>query len=180
MDILHNVCAVHLEMLSTQAGYHWVHQGDTLSTPDVFSTLGDTMMSEGGYQDECGGYHEYAGWFQYLCSVHRVFHTNSIVFPMTFPHIYHSIPRCTEHPLVYSWYPPPLGVERGKYGFGISLITKFFSKISLSLNFFETLSLSLKKEVDKRIFEPQSETLHRNVAHSTHFIFSTQRVQCYT
>ena len=75
---------------------------------------------------------------------------------------------------------PKYYFEGGKYGFGISLITKFFSKISLSLNFFETLSLSLKKEVDKRIFEPQSETLHRNVAHSTHFIFSTQRVQCYT
>ena len=70
--------------------------------------------------------------------------------------------------------------EGGKYGFGILLITKFFSKISLSLNFFETLSLSLKKEVDKRIFEPRRETLHRNVTHSTHFIFSTQRVQCYT
>ena len=29
------------------------------------------------------------------CSVHWGFHTNSIVFPMTFPHIYHDIPRCT-------------------------------------------------------------------------------------
>ena len=31
------------------------------------------------------------------CSVHWGFHTNSIVFPITFPHIYHDIPQCTEH-----------------------------------------------------------------------------------
>ena len=37
------------------------------------------------------------------CSVHWSFHINSIVFPMTFPHIYH------EPPLpVYSWYPSVL------------------------------------------------------------------------
>ena len=55
----------------------------------------------GGYHDECGGYLEHTGG----CLVHWGFHTNSIVFPMTFPHIYHDtprythdIPRCTEHP----------------------------------------------------------------------------------
>ena len=47
-----------------------------------------------------GGYHEYTGG----CSVHWGFHTNSIVFPMTSPHIMISpsvlmiSPRCTEHP----------------------------------------------------------------------------------
>ena len=51
----------------------------------VFSTMGDTMMS-------MEGYHEYTRG----CSGHWSFHTNSIVFPMTFLHIYHDIP------LVYS------------------------------------------------------------------------------
>ena len=48
----------------------------------------------GGYHDECGGYHEHTGG----CSAHWGFHTKSIVFPLTFPHIYHDIPQCTEHP----------------------------------------------------------------------------------
>ena len=94
---LYNVCAV-----------HW---GDIMSTAGVFSTLGGTMTS-------VGGYHEYSGG----CSVHCGFHTNSIVFPMTFPtfimispgvlmispqcthdipHCTHDILRCTEHPPLY-------------------------------------------------------------------------------
>ena len=44
-----------------------------------------------------GEYHEYARG----CSVHWGFHTNSIVFPMTFPHIYHDIPPCTENLPLY-------------------------------------------------------------------------------
>ena len=65
---------------------------------------GDTMSTLEGYHDECGGYHEYTRG----CSVHWGFHTNSVVFPMTFPHVYHDIPQCThisqctEHPPVYS------------------------------------------------------------------------------
>ena len=75
---------------------------------DIMRIPGDTMMSveryheysrgiqytrgyheySGGYHDECGGYHEYTRG----CSVHWGFHTNSIVFPMTFSHIYHDIP----------------------------------------------------------------------------------------
>ena len=43
------------------------------------STLGDTMTS-------VGEYHEYIGG----CSVHWGFHT--IVFPITFLHIYYDIP----------------------------------------------------------------------------------------
>ena len=67
------------------------------------STLTDTMMS-------VGGYHEYTRG----CSVHWGIHTNSIVFPMTSPHISdilqcthdiphctHDIPWCTEHPPLY-------------------------------------------------------------------------------
>ena len=129
MSTLHNVCAVHRgcavhwKMLITLGEYHWVHRGcsvhwgDIMSTLGVFSTVGDTMSTPGGaqytggYHDECRGYHEYSE----ECSVHWGFHTNSIVFPMTFPNIYHDIPQCThdiphnthdipwctEHPLLY-------------------------------------------------------------------------------
>ena len=68
-----------------------------MSTPGVSSTVGDTMMS-------VGGYHEYTGG----CSVHWDFHTNSVVFPMTVPTFImislqctHDIPQCTEHPPLY-------------------------------------------------------------------------------
>ena len=59
----------------------------------MFSKLGDIIeyaggvQYTGGYHDECGGYNEYTGG----CSVHWGFHTNSVVFPMTFPQIYHDI-----------------------------------------------------------------------------------------
>ena len=96
-----------------------VHWGISLSTPGVFSTLGDIMSTpevsstmggyyedSGGYHDECGGYHEYT--LRY--SAHWGFHTDSIVFPMTFPTFIMislivlmispsvlNIPRCTAH-----------------------------------------------------------------------------------
>ena len=60
-----------------------------MSVGDIMSTLG-VVQYTGGYHDECGGYHEYTG----VCSVHQGFNTNLIVFPMTFLHIYHDIPRC--------------------------------------------------------------------------------------
>ena len=66
------------------------------------------MMSVGRYHEYSGGveytegYHKYTGGYQMSgrgnheytreCSVHWSFHTNSIVFPMTFLHIYHDIP----------------------------------------------------------------------------------------
>ena len=82
-----------------------------------YSTLGDIMSTArgvqytGGYHEECGGYHEYTGG----CSVHWVSHTNSIVFPMTYPTFImisslctHDIPsvlmispRCSEHSPLY-------------------------------------------------------------------------------
>ena len=70
---------------SVQRGDTMMSVGDIMSTAGVFSTLG-------GYHDECGRYHEYTR----ACSENWGFHTNSIVFPMTFPHIYHDLP------LVYS------------------------------------------------------------------------------
>ena len=54
------------------------------------STAGGVQYT-GGYHDECGGYHEYTRG----CSVHWGFHTNSIVFPMTFPTFIIVSPWCT-------------------------------------------------------------------------------------
>ena len=66
-----------------------------IGTAGVFSTLRDTMSTPRGYHDERGGYHEYTGG----CSVHWGFHTNSIV---SLPYIYHDSPQCTHDiPLVY-------------------------------------------------------------------------------
>ena len=62
--------------------------GAIVSTAGVFSTLGDTMSTLGDSMMSVGGYHEYTGG----CSVHWGFHTNSVVFPLTFPNIYHDIP----------------------------------------------------------------------------------------
>ena len=50
------------------------------------------MSTLGAYHDECGDIMSTPGDVQYT-GVR--FHTNSIVFPMTFPHIYHDPPRCT-------------------------------------------------------------------------------------
>ena len=74
-------------MFSTLGGYHENTGECSVQWGDTMSTLGDTMMS-------VGGYHEYTRG----CSVQWGFHTNSIVFAMTLPHIYHDIPQCTEHP----------------------------------------------------------------------------------
>ena len=52
-----------------------------MSTSGVFSTLEECHEYTRGYHDECGGYDESTGG----CSVHQGFHTNSVVFPMTFP-----------------------------------------------------------------------------------------------
>ena len=106
-------CAVHREMFSTlgdiieYTGGCSIHWSISLVHREVFSTVGDIMSTAGDIMstagcsvhweiplvqwDECGGYHEYTAG----CSVHWGFHTNSIVFPMTFPHIYHDIPQCT-------------------------------------------------------------------------------------
>ena len=97
-------------------GYHdtcgwipWVHWG-------MFSTSGDTMSTSVGY-------HEYIEDVQYI----RVFNRNWKDFIKLLPHVYHDIspmcwtspdvlivsatfimkfPQCTEHPSMYSWYPP--------------------------------------------------------------------------
>ena len=43
---------------------HWGISGISLSTPGVFSTLGDIMSTPGGVQ-YTGGYHEYTRGVQY-------------------------------------------------------------------------------------------------------------------
>ena len=79
--------------------------GDTVSVGDIMSTARGVQCAGGYYEYSgedtmmsVGGYHEYTG----RCSVYCCFHANSIVFPMTFPHIYYDIFQCTEHPPVYS------------------------------------------------------------------------------
>ena len=67
-------------------GYH-DQCGGYLSTLGVFSTLGETMSTLGDTMMSVGGYCQYTGG----CSVHWGVYTNSIVFLVTFPHIYHDI-----------------------------------------------------------------------------------------
>ena len=65
--------------------------GGYLSTAGgVQYTGGIPCSTLGGYHDECGGCHEYTGG----CSIHWGFHTNSIVFPMTFPSFIMVSPGC--------------------------------------------------------------------------------------
>ena len=70
------------------------------------STSGDIMSTSGGYHDERGGgYHEYIGG----CSVHRrdiMIHVGEKLDKILSICIENSdvlnIPRCTEHPPMYS------------------------------------------------------------------------------
>ena len=96
------------DTMSTAGGYH-DECGDIMSTPGGVQYIGGYYEYTGGYHNECGRYHEYTRG----CSVHWGFHTDSIVFPMTFPHIYHDIPQCThdilqctEHPQYTHDIPP--------------------------------------------------------------------------
>ena len=93
----------------------WVQRKDIMSTAGAVQYSGEIpwvhwgipwwvwriSWVHRGYHNACGGYHEYTGGY----SVHWGFHTNSVVFLMTFPHIYHDIPQCTHGiPQVY-WTP---------------------------------------------------------------------------
>ena len=77
----------------------------------------DTISKSGGYHDECGGYHEYIGG----CSVHRRdtistsdgYHEyiGGISWYMWGSNLINPFDFCwklqsTEHPPMYSWYPP--------------------------------------------------------------------------
>ena len=66
---------------SVHLGISWCIWGIPWVHQGMFSTLGDA---------------------QYL----GVFNRNWQVFTNLLPHIHHDIPWCTEHPLMYSWYPP--------------------------------------------------------------------------
>ena len=70
-------------------GVLWVHRGDIMSTSgDVQYIRVDIMSTSGDVQ--------YIG----------VFNRNWKDFINLLPHMHHAIPRCTEHPTMYSWYPP--------------------------------------------------------------------------
>ena len=89
-------CSVHRGVSWWTWGIPWVHRRDTMSTSE--------------------GYHEYIGG----CSVHQrdimthvgeqldkilsISIENSDV--LNIPWCTHDIPQCTEHPPMYSWYPP--------------------------------------------------------------------------
>ena len=85
----HNVCAVHLRM--------FCRLGDIIEYTRGVQYNGGCTEYIGGYRDECGGYHEYTGKgdVSYTGGIPRGFHTNSVVFPMIFPRIYHDILRST-------------------------------------------------------------------------------------
>ena len=103
-------------------GIPWVHRGYIMSTLGVFSTSGDIMSTFGdvqyigGYHDACGGYHEYpiGGYHEYIGGiswVHRgMFSTSGFsierFLPTCSPTCIMISPQCTEHPPMYSWYPP--------------------------------------------------------------------------
>ena len=102
-DVQYTGDVPHTLVFSTPDGYHLVPWECSVHWRDIISTVGgyheytvhqrDTMSTSMRYHDECEGYHEYKGG----CSVHRGFHTNFIVFPMTLPHINHDIPSVYTH-----------------------------------------------------------------------------------
>ena len=119
------------DTMSTSGRYHeyiggisWVHWG-------MFSTSGGYHDTYGGYHEYIGGIswvHRGISWVHWgdimstLGNVQyiRVFNRNWKDFIKLLPHMYHDIPWmywtfpdvlmispwCTEHPLMYSWYPP--------------------------------------------------------------------------
>ena len=114
---LYNVCSVH-------RGIPWIHRGD------IMSTSGDVQYI-GGYHDECGGipwvhqgmfstwegYHEYIGGnimstsgdVQYIGGISWYMWGSNLIKSFQFllkTPMYWTSPRCTEHPPMYSWYPP--------------------------------------------------------------------------
>ena len=89
-------CSVHWGYHDTCGGYH-----DTCG--DTMSTLGDTMSALGDIMSTSGGYHDYIrGMFStsgFSIEIERILSSCSPTCIMI------SL-RCTEHPPLYSWYPP--------------------------------------------------------------------------
>ena len=104
-------CSVHRgDIMIHVGGYHEyiggcsVHRGDTMSTlGDTMSTLGDTMSTLGGYHEYIGGISwVHRGTFstsEFSIEIERILSSCSPTCIMIFL-------RCTEHPPMYSWYPP--------------------------------------------------------------------------
>ena len=109
--------------MSTSGGYHeyiggipWVHRGDIMSTLGDVQYIGGISWYVWGIPWVHRGYHEYIGGISW---VHRgmfstwgdvqyigVFNRNWKDFIKLLPHIIMISLRCTEHPPMYSWYPP--------------------------------------------------------------------------
>ena len=89
-------CSVHRGVFSTSRGYHeyiggipWVHRGDIMST-------------SWGYHEYIGGCSVHSGMFstsKFSIEIERILSSCSPTCIMIFF-------RCTEHPPMYSWYPP--------------------------------------------------------------------------
>ena len=109
-------CSVHQrDIMSTLGGYHEYIGGCSVHQGISWYMWGDTMSTLGDVQ-YIGGYHEYIGGISW---VHRgMFSTSGdIQYIGVFKEIERILSscsptcimislRCTEHPLMYSWYPP--------------------------------------------------------------------------
>ena len=113
-------------------GISWVHRGMFSTSEGYHDHMGGCSVHRGDPMSTSGGYHECimstyimstSGDVQYI----GVFNRNWRDFIKLLPHMYHDIPpmywtspdvlmispdvlmvslRCTEHPPMYSWYPP--------------------------------------------------------------------------
>ena len=95
-------CSVHRGDIMSTSGDFSVHRGDIMMhVGDIMSTLGDVQYI-GGYHDACGGIsmNTSVHWgFQYKL---KGFITLLLHMHHDIPQCTHGIPRCTEHPLMYS------------------------------------------------------------------------------
>ena len=68
---------------------------------DIMSASGDIISTSGDVQYIGVDIMSTSGDVQYI----RVFNRNWMDFINLLPHMHHDIPRCAEHPPMYSWYP---------------------------------------------------------------------------
>ena len=93
---------VHRGMFSTSGGYHdecggipWVHRGMFSTSEGYHEYIGGISWVHRGMFSTSEGYHDKCGGA--LDKILSISVENSDVL---------NIPRCTEHPPMYSWYPP--------------------------------------------------------------------------
>ena len=125
---VHRGCSVHWGIAWGHRRISWVHRGYHEYIRGCSVHRGDTMSTSGRYHEYIGGFSVHWGipWCMWgIPCLHRgmfstlgdfstlrdvqyngVFNRNWKVFTNLLPHMHHDIPRCTEHPSMYSWYPP--------------------------------------------------------------------------